>query len=61
MPVRFDEENLWRRLSLDDLAECVKGWDEELLKAERERLEGEMYVVEEELIRRARMILGEGE
>ena len=61
MPVRFDEENLWRRLSLDDLAECVKGWDKELLKAERERLEGEMYVVEEELIRRARMILGEGE
>ena len=59
--MRFDEENLWRRLSLEGLAECVKEWDEELLKAERERLEGEMYVVEEELIRRARMILGEGE
>ena len=59
--MRFDEEDLWRRLSLEGLADCVKEWDEELLKAERERLEGEMYVVEEELIRRARMILGEGE
>jgi len=59
--MRFDEENLWRRLSLGGLADCVKEWDIELLKAERERLEGEMYVVEEELIRRARMILGEGE
>ena len=58
--MRFDDENLWRRVTLDELREWVKEWDVEYLKDERERLQGELLVVEEELLRRAGMILREG-
>ncbi len=55
--MRFDDESLWRRVTLDELAEWVKEWDIEYLKDEYERLKGETRVVEEELLRRAAEVL----
>lgn len=57
METRFDDENLWRRVSLDELREWVREWDIEYLKGEYERLKGEKNIVEEELLRRAEEVL----